>query len=306
MGIVDSRLANLDLNLLVPLQALLRERHVTRAAAQVGITQPAMSNALRRARHALGDELLTRSKSGYTLTPRAEMVRETIDDVLRIIDVEILRSRRFDPASSARRFVIGASGATVYAAVRPVIARAVAARLHVSFAIVNLIRDVDSILDRPDVDLVLLPEVVPTEHARERLYDETWSLVVSADNRLVGDRVSIDELAEFPRVVYASDGLRTHAELALASIGGPSRSSVVGDDFWSLFHLIAGTPLVGCVQTTIARRLAAGNGLRIVAPPMPLPGFGIDMVRSPLRRTDPAVDWLMGELREAARREPIA
>ncbi|WP_207844299.1 LysR family transcriptional regulator [Williamsia soli] len=298
---MDGRLANLDLNLLVPLQALLQERHITRAAALIGITQPAMSNALRRARAALGDELLVRSKSGYALTPRAEMVRETLNEVLHTIDDRIFQSPQFDPESSVRRFVVGASGATVYAALRPIVAQATARNRRVSFSFVDVTRAVASLLDRPDVDLILLPEVIPTEHARERLYDETWSLVVCAENRQVGDRVSEHQLATLPRVVFESDGLRTHAELALASLGGLAPSTVVSGDFWSLFHLIAGTPLIGCVQTTIARNLAANNGLRIVEPPTPLPGFGIDIVRNPLRRTDPAVDWLIGELKRATR-----
>ncbi len=64
-----ARLAAVNLNLLVPLLALLEEGSVTRAAARVGMTQPAMSHALSRMRRLIGDDLVTRQGSGLALTP---------------------------------------------------------------------------------------------------------------------------------------------------------------------------------------------------------------------------------------------
>jgi DNA-binding transcriptional LysR family regulator len=74
----DMHLGELDLNLLVALRALLAERHVTRAAARVSLTQPAMSHALARLRAVLGDPLLVRTRSGLQLTPRAESLAEPL------------------------------------------------------------------------------------------------------------------------------------------------------------------------------------------------------------------------------------
>src|ERR1700683_3638697 len=68
----DLNLRSVDLNLLPALDALLRRRHVTRAAEEVGLSQPAMSHMLGRLRHVLGDELLVRGPSGLALTSRAE------------------------------------------------------------------------------------------------------------------------------------------------------------------------------------------------------------------------------------------
>ena len=70
-----THLQRVDLNLLVALAVLLEERHVSRAADRIGLSQPATSRALQRLRHTLGDELLVRTRDGYQLTPRAERIQ---------------------------------------------------------------------------------------------------------------------------------------------------------------------------------------------------------------------------------------
>lgn len=78
----ELNLSSIDLGLLPALDALLRRRHVTRAAEEVGLTQPAMSHILARLRHALGDDLLVRGPSGLTLTSRAEEIAPHVTAIL--------------------------------------------------------------------------------------------------------------------------------------------------------------------------------------------------------------------------------
>ena len=91
MGIDAVNLARIDLNLLVHLDALLRNRSVTRAAARVGIGQSAMSHNLARLRELFADELLTRGPEGMRLTPRATALLEPVKTML--AQVEALMSR---------------------------------------------------------------------------------------------------------------------------------------------------------------------------------------------------------------------
>jgi DNA-binding transcriptional LysR family regulator len=302
---MTDRLSNLDLNLLVPLQALLRERHVSRAAAQLGLTQSAMSHALGRIRRVLNDEVLVRTSGGYQLTARAESISQALDDALSTIEEGVLLRPAFDPDRSSRRFSVAASTATSFVHLRPLIASTAASARRISFVIHDLPSQVDAAMRTQDLDLLLVPDVLPTEHPRVRLYEESWSLVVSADNDDVGEILTLDDLKRAPRAVFESGGLRTHAELALTSAGPHSRSLVVSDDFLLLFHLIAGTRLVGCVQTSIALVLADRHGLRIVGSPIPLPSFGIDMVVNPRRLGDPATQWFAQQLRDAAAGQPV-
>src|SRR5438874_1432439 len=94
--------SGVDLNLLPLLDALLTERHVTRAADAVGLSQPAASRALGRLRLLFGDPLLVRSGRGFALTPRAEALRDPVRRALGLVEAAIVTPSRFDPASARR------------------------------------------------------------------------------------------------------------------------------------------------------------------------------------------------------------
>src|SRR5262245_28503449 len=100
----DVHVGELDLNLLVALRALLAEKHVTRAAARVRLTQPAMSHALARLRTVLGDPLLVRTSSGMQLTPRAEALVAPLERALGEVSKLLAPPEQFDPARSTRTF----------------------------------------------------------------------------------------------------------------------------------------------------------------------------------------------------------
>jgi len=107
--------AQLDLQLLLALDALLRHRHLTRAADALGVTQPVMSKHLRRLRAVLGDPLFVRSAAGITPTPRAEALAAPLAEILELTRTRLLPEPAFDAATSRREFVLCASdfGATV-------------------------------------------------------------------------------------------------------------------------------------------------------------------------------------------------
>ena len=97
-------LASLDLNLLVSLDALLQQRSVTRAASQMGLSQPALSASLGRLRRHFGDELLTRVGNEYRLTPLAVQLRDLARLALTGVERVFTAQPAFDPASSTREF----------------------------------------------------------------------------------------------------------------------------------------------------------------------------------------------------------
>jgi DNA-binding transcriptional LysR family regulator len=96
-------IASIDLNLLTALQALLEEESVSRAARRAGLSQPAMSHALRRLRNLLDDELMVRAGGRMQLTSRAESVRYPLRDLLERVG-ELLVNEQFDPSRSSRTF----------------------------------------------------------------------------------------------------------------------------------------------------------------------------------------------------------
>jgi DNA-binding transcriptional LysR family regulator len=105
--------AEMDLNLLPALGALLEDRNLTRAGERIGLSQPAMSAALARLRRYYGDELLEREGRGYKRTVLGEQLLPTVREALRQMEATMQRSPRFDPAESEREFSIAASDYTV-------------------------------------------------------------------------------------------------------------------------------------------------------------------------------------------------
>lgn len=96
----------IDLNLLVALNALLTDLHVTRAADRIGLSQPAMSNALSRLRHIFNDGLLVRTANGMQATPRALELAEPVKRVLRQLERILDSESSFDPATTTRSFSV--------------------------------------------------------------------------------------------------------------------------------------------------------------------------------------------------------
>src|SRR6201996_6656071 len=103
MYIRQMNLASLDLNLLVALDALLRDASVSRAAMRVGLSQPAMSHALQRLRGILSDPLLVRSGARMELTPRAHALRSPLAQALEQVR-SLFMPENFDAVRSERHF----------------------------------------------------------------------------------------------------------------------------------------------------------------------------------------------------------
>ena len=112
MHAANDQLGAIDLNLLVALRALLHERHVTRAAKSVGLSQPAMSHALARLRELFDDPLLVRTPKGMQPTPRAEQIAPALARALEDLGRIVAAPERFDPARSRRSFTLVADDYT--------------------------------------------------------------------------------------------------------------------------------------------------------------------------------------------------
>jgi DNA-binding transcriptional LysR family regulator len=289
-------LASVDLNLLPPLRALLRHRSVTRAAEEIGVSQPTMSNTLRRLRRLLGDELLVRVGKTYQLTARASALIEPLDTALQTIQNEVVEVPAFSPADSRRTFTVASSNVAAATVLSPLARRLVTEAPGVALHVIPLVQSPDRLLDDSGVDLVLLPDTIRTQLPRERLYDEDWVLVVDADNTGIGDTVELSDLAHLPHVVFQVDGLSTGAELALRAAIPDRRVLATVSDFLTIPFLIRGTTAISVIQERVARLLEAHGLVRVVRSPLRLPRFGIDLVWNQRGTGDPACAWLREHL----------
>lgn len=293
-------LHRIDLNLLPQLAALLEHRSVTRAARAVGLTQPAMSNALQRLRRTLGDELLVRVGRQYVLTTRASALIEPLNLILETAASQVLAPPTFDPATSERTFRIAASSASALT-VLPFLSATLAesapgVRLHLEApeSAMDLTRS------EATADVALLPDTMPTTLPRERLYNESWVLVADADNDRIGAALTFDDLTRLPHAVFEWEGGRVGAQQALARMIPDLTVQMVVFEFLMIPSVVRGTHMIALLQRRLAQRLAARHGLRVMESPVPLPTLGIDLVWNPRGATDPGRAWLRKQLVRSA------
>src|SRR4051794_4209792 len=193
-------LARLDLNLLVSLDALLQQRSVTRAAAQMGLSQPALSASLARLRRHFGDELLTRVGNEYRLTPLAVQLKDLVRIAMSGVERVFAAQTEFDPASSTREFSVLVSDYVVV-----VLGDTVAALLaeEAPHTRLRLTPHSPAIIERADqvllgTDLLLLPHGFVTDLAHRDLYRDEWVCVVSSDNPVVDEGLTVEHLQTLP------------------------------------------------------------------------------------------------------------
>src|SRR4051812_7272772 len=184
-GIND--LGALDLNLVVTLDALLHEKHVTRAATRLGITQSAASHALGRLRDMLGDPLLVRGPTGTMIaTARAERLAPEIRAALGQL-ANALREPEFDPKTAQRTFHFGSADYGELVLLPKLVARLARDAPNIDLWVHTFPGDGDDELVRGELDLVLCPPrgaLRPAGSFERVLFEETFSCVMRKDHPL--------------------------------------------------------------------------------------------------------------------------
>lgn len=293
-------LAELDLNLLKLLDALLDARGVTLAAEQLGISQPAASRALARLRKVLGDPLLVRSQGRYLLTPRAEQLRHDVVLALRALD-QVFAPARFDPATTTRRFRIAATDYGCLAVLNhaaPVLLRtAPAARLDVLPWGESTL---DALADA-DIDLALYADdPLPAAYSYRRLFTETFTCLyrrghpIGQRARVGSTAARLKALGSYPQAVIAYPAGRiTQYDDLFDQLDLPhERIALSVPYFLAAPWIIADSDLVLVVPTRVAVCLASLAELDSVPFPSRTASFEYRMVWHERMHRDPAHHWL--------------
>jgi DNA-binding transcriptional LysR family regulator len=264
-------LASLDLNLLVSLDALLQERSVTRAAARMGLSQPALSASLARLRRHFGDELLTRVGNEYRLTPLAVQLRDLARLALGGVERVFTAQTEFDPASSTREFSMLISDYGV-----AVLGDTLAALLaeEAPHARLRFIANSPSAVDRAEqvllsTDLLILPHGFVTDLSHRDLYRDEWVCIVATDNEAVGDELTVEDLETLPWVVtFHGPTAATPAARQMRMRGIELDVQVVTENFLTVPGLVAGSRRIALMQRRLVELLPLNIGLRALPPPV--------------------------------------
>jgi DNA-binding transcriptional LysR family regulator len=207
--------AAFDLNLLRVFDALMRERSVTRAGALIGLSQPAVSNALSRLRHALSDELFVRRGNDMVPTPRAEALAELVRDALSQVEQALYGDTRFDPASAERIFTL--MGADFFSALlMPDLAERIAAVAPgVAVRMVDsALGDVERLLRENVIDVALeRPLDMPDWISRRILFASPFVVIAAHNHKHLakagiapGAAIPLDAYCALPHAIRSIDG----------------------------------------------------------------------------------------------------
>ena len=302
--VAPATLRNLDLNLLPTLDALLRERNVTRAAERLGLSQPAVSAALGRLRRHFGDELLHRTGNQYELTPLAQQLRAPTELALAGVHRVFDASPQFEPASSDRTFRLMMSDYATAVLGERLVRRLADVAPHIRLALRQTEPEfVDNAAENlRTVDGVVLPHGFLTDTPVTDLFDDTWVCVVSPDNDQVGDELTMVDVAALPWVVmWDLPTAFAPAARQLSMLGIEPRVEITADSFLALPFLVAGTRRIAVLQARLAHRLAATAGVRL----LPCPWDAVPVKEGfwwhPSHRRDPAHEWLRRTLQQLGR-----
>lgn len=297
----DVHLRALDLNLLVPLRALLEERHVTRAAKRSFLSQPAMSRALERLREMFGDPLLVRSGRSYERTVRGERVLRELETLLPRLE-SVVGGVDFDPARSQERFRVALTDHASTVLLPSVLARmrgaAPQARVEISAWRTEAYEDVAA----GRLDVALSAEEAPSALESEVIFNLDFVCLVGSALKIRTRRFTLKQYLRFPHALVESlAGQQTLVDRPLAQLGAKRRVMVSLPFFLPAIYAIAQTDLVLTAPRRLAKITGAMPGVRIVEPPREIKAYPYFMAWHPRLATEPAHTWFREQLRVAAR-----
>jgi len=286
-------LRRIDLNLLVILDALLSEQHVTRAAERLHLSQPAVSHALARLRDLLGDPLLVRAGSGLVPTARALELVAPLAEALAQVQ-SLLAPNTFDPASARRTFRLAMSdyGAAIIlpGLIRTLRAEAPGIDLQISHA--SREGMVEGLLNG-DIDLAagVLPEL-PGELRSTPLFEERYVCLLDRQSLPAGGVLDLPTYLSRPHVLLEMRGSGTpEIERTLTALR-ERRRVAVSLPHWSVApQFISGTDLILTVASR-ALKDVDDDSLIVVPPPFEIAPFTFVSAWHKRRGGDQALNWL--------------
>lgn len=296
-------ITSVNLNLFVAFDALLQERNVTRAAERLGLTQSAVSNALRNLRILFDDPLFLRRSAGVEPTPRALALAEPIRRGLAAFSVA-LAPATFDPRTAERRFVIAASDYVELVLLPPLLQRIAKEAPGIRLDVVPWgLHDVPGSLARGEVDLMIgYYARVPPAHRSEGLFTEDYLGIVRKRHPTIRSRPTLRAWTAVPHVVVSEKpGSRSGVDRALAAQGLARTVGVRVSHFLIVPQIIARSDYVAVLSRRVAEPSARSLGLVTFRPPIALPKSEVGQVWHERLDADPGHAWLRARIAEIAR-----
>jgi DNA-binding transcriptional LysR family regulator len=294
-------LQDIDLNLLVVFNHLLVERRVSKVAANLGLTQPAVSNSLARMRRLFDDELFLRTHAGMVPTPFAEQLAESVTSALGTLHSALNQRSEFDPSTATRSFTVGMTdiGEIVFLPTLIDLLRRLAPGVTFSTVrntAVNLKDEMEA--GKVDLAIGLLPQLKGGFFQR-LLFRQRYVCLFRQGHKLDKKRISLDEFTAAQHLLVISAGTghgKVDDVLKRSGIERDVRLTV--PHFVSVGQILQATDLIATVPERLALRLVEPFKLAYVNNPAKLPEVAINVFWHAKFNKAPANQWLRSVLFE--------
>lgn len=287
----------IDLNLLVAFDALMKERTVTRAAMQVGVSQPAMSAALARLRALTGDPLFLRSAYGLLPTSRARDLVEPIAQALGQIETILVKKPEFIPGKATFTFKLGLSEYPSFVLLPALMEALATAAPGVSLNVHGFTGrdDAADLLDAGAIDAAI--GVAPTGsdgHIRTRplLHDE-FVTIVARSHAAARRPMTMKSYLALQHILVSPEGqLYGLVDQALAQQGKQRKLALTLPQMFAVPAVVARTQMTATVMKRVALHAQDSHRLMLFAPPLALPEIVFNLMWHRRSDTHPAQAWL--------------
>ncbi|MCB8889201.1 LysR family transcriptional regulator [Vreelandella malpeensis] len=295
-------LRQFDLNLLLVFVTLMHERHVTRAAEKLHLSQPAISHALKRLREALDDPLLVRTEQGMQPTPRAQALLPVVQQALAVLQEGLTPPVSFAPLTSTRRFTLATTDYFEEVMYPAFLSRLLAKAPGISFAIELITPEVlSNALESRQVDMVVGVDsriALPGGVVKTAWLDEAWVCLSALDNPDIGARLSLAAFAQASHVELADiSGLGpTPIDHCLEQHGLGRRVISQNLNYLAAARVVALTGAIMTLPRRMAERFISLLPVRLVEAPVELGALTMTLAQHELYAKEPAIAWLHAEL----------
>ncbi|OFZ90469.1 MAG: hypothetical protein A2W21_05570 [Betaproteobacteria bacterium RBG_16_66_20] len=284
----------LDLNLLRVFDAVLRDHSVTAAARHLGLTQPAVSNALARLRALLEDALFVRTPSGMDATPFARELAEPVRQALALLESALAHGPGFDPATSTRAFRFYMSDLGQVEFLPPLVERAqrVAPGLRLE-AVALEVEDISDALAAGAIDLAVgfLPGLGPPVR-RQPLFRDRYVCLMRADHPAAGARLTRKAFLEASHALVSYKGGHRVIEEALERTGLARKIALRVPHFTVVPMVLERSDLILTLPSRVARVYQQRGNFKSLPPPVPIAPADVAVHWHGRFERDPGNRWL--------------
>lgn len=299
-----SKLNRTNLNLMLIFYTLYRERHLTKTADKLCLSQPAVSHSLKKLRTIFNDKLFLKTAEGMKPTPTAHQIDAVIEKGLFYFEQAISLKSDFDQESSNREFRIGLTDYMNQSVQPYLISHALRHAPNVSFNILPAklarIEESDDVLRTKNLDIAIADlEYLPQGQNHDFLFEDRIGCIADSNLYGMGDSISMNEFTDNPHIVLAHrEDMPSLITEKLATLGLTRNIVAKTPYIMPMANILPETKLITCITESAAKTVCPGTSLKFYTLPFETTPFKVCLLWDIRKDKDPSIRWLRSLLKE--------